>query len=351
MPGNHSRADDAEANHGFVTAMMANKNSLEFECELYGHDAPKIAASNSVSIYAEPDWEDTFGKRYQWPIRHVALTPDPRIPGLKRLTIAASNGTKTKAILASRIMPKTFGRPVKINRNARHRLALDGSVGDPGTVGGSTAGDINADGDGDGENGTLDLILSAIEDEYLPRIREASEKREKVALAKEMAGKIDAALRIFEGTTSDGGDEEEREYEPRQAAMGNQSTVSMSNPLHREMVRLSNENRTMRIEGLFDDGKIGPKQKNQLMARYTGEKAVVLALSNQSVGTAFDETMEILNQNVSLTHESTGPQVPGRLVLANPYNDPAAEAKAKAERDADMALCLPSSARARRSKK
>ena len=61
--------------------------------ELIGKDAPRIAASNSVSIYAEPEWKDTYGNKYQWPIRHMLLTPDPRIPGLKGFMPIAANNT------------------------------------------------------------------------------------------------------------------------------------------------------------------------------------------------------------------------------------------------------------------
>ena len=43
-------------NHGFVTDMALSKdgNALDATIELYGEDAPKLAASNHCSIYADP---------------------------------------------------------------------------------------------------------------------------------------------------------------------------------------------------------------------------------------------------------------------------------------------------------
>jgi hypothetical protein len=41
--------------------------SLWADVELIGKDAPRIAASNGVSIYAEPEWQDTHGNKHQWP--------------------------------------------------------------------------------------------------------------------------------------------------------------------------------------------------------------------------------------------------------------------------------------------
>jgi hypothetical protein len=98
VPNRHD-ATGADENHGFVTDMALSKdgNGLDATIELYGEDAPKLAASNHCSIYADPGedgrgWEDGDGNRYRWPIRHVALTPDPRITGLTGfIPIAASN--------------------------------------------------------------------------------------------------------------------------------------------------------------------------------------------------------------------------------------------------------------------
>ena len=83
----------AEHSIGRLIALSNDGKSLWATVELIGKDAPRIAASNSVSIYAEPEWTDTYGNTYSWPIRHILLTPDPRIPGLKGFVpLAASNG-------------------------------------------------------------------------------------------------------------------------------------------------------------------------------------------------------------------------------------------------------------------
>ena len=100
---------DGEHNRGNVIALSNDGNSLWATVELVGKDAPRIAASNSVSIFAEPEWKDTYGNKYQWPIRHPLLTPDqgsPRLHGRgqavpdRRLSIkvprTCENGTRPR---------------------------------------------------------------------------------------------------------------------------------------------------------------------------------------------------------------------------------------------------------------
>jgi hypothetical protein len=100
----------AEHSVGRVVGLDNDGRSLWATVELMGHDAPRLAASNSVSIYAEPEWTDAKGKRYEWPIRHLLLTPDPRIPGLKGFVpLAASNGRTFKVPVLR------FKGPIKLN--------------------------------------------------------------------------------------------------------------------------------------------------------------------------------------------------------------------------------------------
>ena len=92
--------------------------------ELIGKDAPRIAASNSVSIYAEPEWQDTYGNKYQWPIRHLLLTPDPRIPGLKGfMPIAANNTTIHVPVLRYKAMATAPAPPRRQRQSARQPAA------------------------------------------------------------------------------------------------------------------------------------------------------------------------------------------------------------------------------------
>jgi len=83
----------AEHAVGQVVGVDVKNGSLWCTCELVGKDVPRLAATNSVSIYAEPSWTDAKGNSYEWPLRHLLMTPDPRIPGLQGFVpLAASNG-------------------------------------------------------------------------------------------------------------------------------------------------------------------------------------------------------------------------------------------------------------------
>ena len=83
----------AEHSVGQVVGVDVKNGSLWATVEMIGKDVPRLAATNSVSIYAEPEWTDAKGNKYQWPLRHLLMTPDPRIPGMEGFTpLAASNG-------------------------------------------------------------------------------------------------------------------------------------------------------------------------------------------------------------------------------------------------------------------
>ena len=59
---------DGEHNRGNVIGLSNDGKSLSADVELTGKDAPRIAASNGVSIYAEPEWQDTHRNKHQWPL-------------------------------------------------------------------------------------------------------------------------------------------------------------------------------------------------------------------------------------------------------------------------------------------
>lgn len=80
IPAGHT--DDAENNHGFVRSIFAEGESLFATIELIGKDAVDLAARNHVSIFVPPEFPDGKGNIYKRPIRHIALTPTPVIPGL-----------------------------------------------------------------------------------------------------------------------------------------------------------------------------------------------------------------------------------------------------------------------------
>ena len=309
--------------------------------ELIGKDAPRIAASNSVSIYAEPEWKDTYGNKYQWPIRHMLLTPDPRIPGLKGfMPIAANNTTihvpvlRYKAMATARTAPKDNGKP------ARRPLALDqlgamneDGLGVPGPGDGaalpsdetSTLGDLNAEPEA---KGTKDL-KAHIKQHFLDKAHtvlddEEMEHLDKLEAIKELLAEMERILEAFK-------DEEEAEPEnerieeeqgPKGAAMSNEPGMpDLRRKLgcaNAQLAQLTSRLRRNEIDGLFTSGKINKAQKDQLLTQFCNPNHVALSLSNEAFGNAFDQAIALLSQNdAGLYGEQTGPQHPDFIALDN----------------------------------
>ena len=372
----------AEHSVGRVIGLTNDGKSLWATVELIGKDAPRIAASNSVSIYAEPEWKDTFGNTYQWPIRHLLLTPDPRIPGLKGFVpLAASNGkTLQIPVLRFQTMAKTKQRPA-----ARQPLALDqlgamneNGLGVPGPGdgaalpvddGSSTAGDLGAEpmpGDGAAE-GPKDAkqLKSHIKDHFLTKAHtvlddEDLEQEEKLEAIEELLGEMERILEAFK-------DEEESEPQnaepkpedelpeheegPRGAAMSNMPALRQKLGLaNAQLAQLTSRYRRTEITALFNAGKINRQQHQQLTTQYCDPRHVALSLSNEAFGNNFDQTMSVLSSNEEgLYGERTGVQgVAGDqpLALSNPYNrTEQAIDQGKAD---DASMLAPSSARVSR---
>lgn len=100
IPAGHEHAGDPEFNYGFVSGLGIDGDRLIADCTLHGQDAIDAAARNDVSIYAVPEYVDGLGNRYEWPIVHLAICPDPLIPGLGPFeALAASRGPGDGAVV------------------------------------------------------------------------------------------------------------------------------------------------------------------------------------------------------------------------------------------------------------
>ncbi len=250
----------AEHSVGQVVGVDVKNGSLWCTCELIGKDIPRLAATNSVSIYAEPSWTDAKGNQYDWPLRHLLMTPDPRIPGLKGFTpLAASNG---KVFNVPVLRYKNMNRPIGLagcrpsaGKSCLTPVALDDNglgvpgVGDgamlPGGPAdqGSTAGDPNA---GQMEAGTQGL-KQQIKDHFVGHAHtvlddDQMEHSEKLEAMKELLSECEKILDAFTDEESqdqgqeqggeenempedhDQGEEVDTEGGERGAAMDNESS-------------------------------------------------------------------------------------------------------------------------------
>jgi hypothetical protein len=361
---------DADHNRGNVVGLSNDGHSLWATVELIGKDSPRIAASNSVSIFAEPEWQDTFGHKYEWPIRHLLLTPDPRIPGLKGfMPIAAAN---SKTIHVPVLRYQAMAKP-------RKPLALDelGSVnedglGVPGAGDGaalpsdeaSTYGDLAAEPKmGKGTKGLKAHIKSHFLDHaHTVLDDEAMEHVDKLEAIKELLGEMDRILEAFSDEEESEpenkkaeedeakGKEIEQEEGPKGAAMSNQNGMpALRKSLgcaNAQLAQLTSRLRRNEIQGLFASGRISKVQKDKLEGQFLNPQHVSLSLSNESFGNSFDQAMALLSENEPGTYgEQTGPQTKA-LALANPYQQTQA-AMDQAKKD-DEDFVRPSSQRTTR---
>ena len=90
--GTHFQVD-GEHNRGNIIDLSNDGKSLWATVELIGKDAPRLRPAIRVDLRGT-GMDGRRGNKYQWPIRHLLLTPDPRIPGLKGFVpLAADNRT------------------------------------------------------------------------------------------------------------------------------------------------------------------------------------------------------------------------------------------------------------------
>ena len=72
---------DSSKNKGWIEDITLEGDSLFVVADLYG-DGADLALTTDVSMYVPAKWRDGKGNDYDWPIRSVALTDDPCLPGL-----------------------------------------------------------------------------------------------------------------------------------------------------------------------------------------------------------------------------------------------------------------------------
>lgn len=116
-----------EIDNAFVSEDEQGRLSLFVEGTFNSAEAAEKAKGADVSIHSPPAWADGTGNTYVYPFRHLALTTEPVVPGLKGFEISASLSDKTliesKATMASFVqLAKKFG--VKLEDNATEEQAF-----------------------------------------------------------------------------------------------------------------------------------------------------------------------------------------------------------------------------------
>lgn len=125
IPSTHEGASDPDRIRGYVDDLFIDGDSLVMACTMIGEDGIKAASRNDVSLgVPELEFIDGNGVIYSQPIQHIALCPDPVVPGLGSFVpIAASRNARKEPEMDLTKIAKAFGIAEEMtNKNAEEVL-------------------------------------------------------------------------------------------------------------------------------------------------------------------------------------------------------------------------------------
>jgi len=318
--------NDPTATQGQVVGSRIGKNernedALFLKTHFKDAKAAEIAKNADVSVYVPHKFTDGKGRTYVRPIRHLAITAYPTIPGLGKFQAIAASFTPgqpqaaPKAVVAQHTAPQMPPNGAQVpNMSASPLLPLAQQLGVP-----------NAE--------TLDdaSITTAI-----------------VGVFQLMKDKIDE----LEG----GGAEETETETPQQTPTNgppNMATEKKKLPpaFAASFGKMLKDNRTAKLDALVLGGHILPPVRDALVAEYCGEPALALSLdaiaadenATEVSDVTFDKLCEALKKNKTLNAgEKSGAQLSGALALSNPsaggeVNPLVANAERRAKESREMA--------------
>ena len=256
VPVPTSHTTDPESNRGWVVDMFREGDSLVGVIDLVGEDAIKMAGRSDVSLYSPAHLDDGKGNTYKWPITHVALCTDPVIPGLDGFVPLAASLGKTPVNV-----------PVFTAHKETPTMALK-----------------------------FDKIQKALGIEET--LTEANAEKAIVASHSGLIKQVEGLTTQVTTLTAD-------------LAKAKKATPGESKPkdVDPELLRLSRENHTMRLDGLIAGGRITPAVRDKLVAAFIGDDGAALKLSlssgtNQIFGLVLDALAD--NDPVKLGEQTGG---------------------------------------------
>lgn len=124
----HDGANDPDAMRGYVEDLFIEGDTLIMACELIGEDSIKAAARNDVSLGSHAEFVDGHGNTYTRPIMHIALCPDPVVPGLGEFVpLAASLNAKSRKevdVMDYRKIQEAFGIDKEMTKESAESILL-----------------------------------------------------------------------------------------------------------------------------------------------------------------------------------------------------------------------------------
>lgn len=279
IPATHKNFGDPRHNMGWVDDMFVEGDKLAVIASLVGEEAHAAAAKSDVSIFAPPEYVDGTGERYQRPIVHVAMCTNPVVTGLEGFIPLAASLTKDITASLSNEEQATLAKVESLDTSR---------TGDAFT---------------------------------LQRVKQLAE-RWNVSIPENLTlSNVGPVLKKIEKAATAA--PENPAPNPPMATMAYSLSSGKSlQGVDPHIVRLSAENRRMKLDGLVAASRLTPAARDQAVARFIGDgnsDKLALELSRGSDGSEFDAFVEIVKANDPIAlKEHTRAQT--SLTLSDPNN-------------------------------
>jgi hypothetical protein len=293
IPVGHQNWSDPRNNCGWVRDVFVEGDTLVGILELYGDEGAKLACTSDVSIYAEPEMQETTGGAYTWPILHVALCTDPVVPGLGEFTVAASLGKPPLTV------------PILV-------LAKEATMPDS-----TPAPAAAAPATPDGGKTPVEAIKASFRDAVMKAFDDPSlDMAATLAAIKKILKDQEKVLGVMEpaaapATPNASAAEPAKDAPPVTASLGSPAILN-----------ILRDNRKMRLDALAAAGKLNPLQRKAIEERHCSEAALTLSLSASQDDFANVCAVLDASQPSTLTVEKTGPQLLALSRSADDSTDP-----------------------------
>lgn len=248
------------------------KLALYVKSKFRDAEAAKLAASSDVSIFVVPEASDGNGNTYYRPIRHIAFTNYPVIPGLEEFRAIAASLVSGDSNMASALLP------------------LAQKLGVP-----------NAE--------TLDDV--AIEAQIM-------------SVFQTMKGELDQLK--GDGAPADPNADPANPANPAQPpgppkvpAVGGPKQPVIPKAMAASFTRILKDNRTGKLDDLVRNGNITKATRDELAKQYINDDVLALSLSDETNEGDFDNLIAALRNNKAVEYNpKTGRQISGAMALSNP---------------------------------
>lgn len=262
--------DEPDKRRGTVVGMRAGideKGRYALFGKIKFNSEEDAKRGNQVSIFVPPSYKDGLGNEYYRPVRHVALTDYPVVPGLQGFE---------KVLTASLV------------RKAP----------------------------------PMDNLIQLLNDELGLQLEPGSNE---AMVYKAVKSAIDAA-KLAPPPTSDDPDEQEMEAAEDEELTDEEKKkkAAAAAPMSASLIKLVSNSRNTIVDGLVSEGKITTAVGKKLKAKYCSKDSLTLSFSQKSgdVEDDFDDVIDALKDNepvISFGEKTKGQVLPkgGNVLIAD----------------------------------